>query len=32
MTAHVRDGTDPDCDRCWDVEIDSRQAAKGEGA
>jgi hypothetical protein len=24
VTNHVHDGSDPDCDRCWDVVIDQR--------
>jgi hypothetical protein len=30
VTNHVHDGSDPDCDRCWDVVIDQSTTATKE--
>jgi hypothetical protein len=30
VTSHVHDGSDPDCDRCWDVVIDQQTNATKE--
>jgi len=30
VTNHVHDGSDPDCDRCWDVVIDQNATTTKE--